>query len=458
MSNQEIGLTPKRVPHQESKFRKIVTEIPAPGTEAAFADLNRYESRSMHGQLPVIWDMAKGCQVFDRHGNIWIDFTSTIFVANAGHGHPRILEAIRQITDQSLLHSYTFGTDIRIKYLEKLVKFLPQPLDKVFLLSSGTETTECAMKLMRLHGLNSGKKKGGIISFEGAMHGRTLGAVMMGGSDASRAWIGSDDPNIHRFPFPYPWSTEKLSGTELAKRDLTLLQESGLDLSKDICGIMIESYQGWGGVFYPVDYIQTLDNFAKQNNVLMVFDEVQSGFGRTGKLFAYEHYGVKPDIICCGKGMSSGFPLAGVFGRAEIMDLPDIGSMSSTHSANPLACAVGLANLEVMEEENLVAEAARKGKIMFDHLYLLQARFPNHISHILGKGLLAALLVVDPKTRKADGPSATRICELAMQKGLLVVHTGRESIKLGPPLSIPDEALVEGLNVLSEAATEIFSS
>ena len=182
---------------------------------------------------------------------------------------------------------------------------------------------------------------------------------------------------------------------------------------------------------------------------------MQAGFGRTGKKFGFQHYGVTPDLICCGKGMGGGVPLSGVLGRAAIMDLPDVGNMSSTHSANPLVCAAGLAVIEEIESRNLVAETARKGDLLFAALVGLQKRFPDRISHLLGRGLISAVLFKNPETGEADGPFTSRVAELCMQKGLLVVHTGRESIKIGPPLTITDEALLEGVSVLGEAIAEI---
>jgi 4-aminobutyrate aminotransferase-like enzyme len=454
---------PADVPKVRTRFRQINTRIPVPESLSILEDLAKYESRSMHGQLPVVWDRAEDFQVWDKFGNCWIDFTSTIFVANVGHANPHVKNTIRRVIDEDLLHSYTFATEIRARYLKKLIEFAPAQFEKAFLLSSGTEAMECAMKLMRLNGRAAGKRKGGIISFEESMHGRTMGAQMLGGTPAQREWIGYEDPNIYRLPFPYPWAlwnenAGHLSGREKFQGDIEQLASLGVDFKKDICGFIMESYIGWGAVFYPKDYIQALVEFARANDILVAFDEIQGGFGRTGKLFAYQHYEVEPDLICCGKGMSSSLPLSAVLGRASIMDLPDVGSMSSTHSANPLSCAAGLANIEVIELQNLVSESERKGEILFSRLGEVQKQFRERVSYVLGKGLLAALILVDPATGKPDGDTASKVCERAMQKGLLVVHTGRESIKIGPPLTIPDAALLEGLDVLAESIEEIVTS
>jgi 4-aminobutyrate aminotransferase-like enzyme len=442
---------PVAVPPVESAYRRIGTPIPAPSWGAVHDLLDKYEARSMHGQLPVVWDAASGFQVGDADGNRWIDFTSTIFVANVGHAHPRVKAALVETIDRDLLHSYTYATEIRARYLERLIEFTPPPLEKAFLLSAGTEATECALKLTRLHGRRAGKRSLGVLSFVGSMHGRTLGAEML---TRDSEWIGYSDPNIHRLPFPYPWTLEGRSGREQLERDLAELADRGVDLAQDICGAILETYIGWSASFFPVDYVQGLAELAREHGFLMVADDIQAGFGRTGRLFGYEHYGIEPDLVCCGKGIASGFPLAAVLGRREVLDLPAIGSMSSTHSANPLACAAGLATIDVLEDENLIAESERKGELLFERLRALQARFPDSISHVLGRGLLAALIVTH-RDGSPDGDTASRIAECAMQKGLLVVHTGRESIKLGPPLSIPDDALFEGADVLAEAFAEI---
>lgn len=415
--------------------------------------LDSSEARSMHGQLPVVWDRAEGCQVFDAYGNCWIDFTSTIFVTNVGHAHPQIKAALSGVIDHGLIHSYTFATEIRARYLERLIEVTPEPLQKAFLLSAGTEATECAVKLMRLHGLAAGKRHGGIVSFEGSMHGRTFLAEML---SRQSDWMGFQDPHVHRLPFPYPWTLGDSDGAAQAERDIASLAESGVDLERDVCGFMLESYIGWGAVFFPVAYVQRIAEFSREHGILLTFDDIQGGFGRTGRLFAYEHYGVEPDLVCCGKGIASGFPLSAVLGRREIMDLPALGAMSSTHSANPLASAAGLATIEILESERLVDEARRKGEILFGRLHQLQQRFPNRISHVLGQGLVAALIVTDEAGRP-DGRTASRISERLMQQGLLVVHTGRESIKLGPPLSIPDDALLEGLDVLDATIAEVLA-
>lgn len=309
-----------------------------------------------------------------------------------------------------------------------------------------------------MYGQTINSSKIAVVSFKGSMHGRTMGAEMLKGDPDLSKWIGYTDPNIHHLPFPYPWiiknPPETYDWAEHFRKDIQNLKDKGLDFN-NISGFIIESYQGWGAIFYPKTYIEELFNFAKEYNILVTFDDIQGGFGRSGKLFVYQHYDVEPDLVCLGKALSGSLPLSAVMGGREIMDLPETGSMSSTHSANPLCCAAALANIEEIKAKNLIEESARKGEILHSYLNKLKNKYPDYISYILGKGLLAGIIVTNPKSHKPDGSLASRICEKAMQKGLLLVYTGRESIKVGPPLTISDEALIEGVMVLEESIAEV---
>lgn len=442
MSAYEFSRTPQQVPLVKTEHRLIQTAIPALGTEEVLARLDAVESRSMHGQLPIVWYATGPHWILDIAGNRFIDFTSGIFVSSVGHSNDAVLQAIGDIR---MLHAYAYPTLIRAEYLEKLTRW--SGFEKAFLLSSGTEATEHALRLMRLYGLKVGKRRLGIVCIDGNYHGRTLGAQMMNGK--TDAWIGYQDPNIHQIPFPYPWA---MGGYTPAGLFAAGINELGIDPMNDICGFMLETFQGWGALFYPLEFVQAIERFCRAHDILLCFDEMQAGFGRTGKKFGYKHYGVMPDLICVGKAMGGGVPLSGVLGRAEIMDLPETGSIISTHSANPLACAAGLAVLQEIEWLNLVKEAERKGVLLTDVLAKFRQHFPS-IAWISGAGLIAAIVFKNPEGEKF----ASRVAERCMQKGLLVAHTGRESIKIGPPLTIPDDALLEGVQVIGEAISEIES-
>ena len=220
---------------------------------------------------------------------------------------------------------------------------------------------------------------------------------------------------------------------------------------------MMETFQGWGAVFYPPEFVQEVEAFTRENQLLLGFDEMQAGFGRTGTLFGYMHYGVAPDLLCCGKGAASSLPLSLVLGSTKVMDLPDIGSMSSTHSANPMVCAAGLANLQALLEDGLIENSRTLGELFQSELEALRRSYPAHIRYVMGKGLLAALHFTDPQGTPLAA-LCDRICEEAMRRGLLLVHTGRESIKLAPPLCITEEALREGLTVLGEVTRDCIAA
>ena len=310
MSSYQFNFNPVKVKKIETSNRFINTPIPAPGTKEIFDRLNLVESRSMHGQLPIIWDKAEGFKVFDIAGNCWIDFTSTIFVANVGHSNPNVSNSIRKTLDNPLFSCYAYSNSIRAEYLEKLISFAGKPFEKAFLLSAGTEATEAALKLMRMHGQKKGKRRLGIICLENNWHGRTLGSQMMSGNKSQKEWIGFHDKDIHHIPFPYPWDIEE-DEIDFLYSGLSRLIKQGINIKNDICGFMLETFQGWGAIFYPKKFVQEIERICKENKILLTFDEMQSGFSRTGKNFGYEHYQVKPDLICTGKGMGGGVPVSG---------------------------------------------------------------------------------------------------------------------------------------------------
>jgi 4-aminobutyrate aminotransferase-like enzyme len=406
----------------------------------------------MHGQMPIAWDKAKNFNIFDIAGNKFIDFTSTIFVANIGHSNPRLIKYIKLALSKNFLHSYAYINKIREKYIKKLILFAGKNFQKAFLMSAGTEATEAALKLMRMHGQKQGKRKLGIICFEGNWHGRTMGAQMMSGNIKQKEWIGYQDPNIYHLPFPYPWILKNNESEKFLIDSLKKIEKK-INLKKDICGVMIETFQGWGAIYYPKEYVKLLFKICKKNNILITFDEMQSGFARTGYKFGYEYYGVKPDLICCGKGMGGGIPISGVIGKKNIMDLPEVGNMSSTHSANPLACYAGLAVLEEINKKKLLQNTKDKEKILFKKLNQIKDKFPKEILYVQGKGLIAAL-IFNIRSKNNVKKILKSIVEECLKNGLLVVYTGRESIKIGPPLTITKEALIEGINVLDQAITK----
>lgn len=437
----------------KTQNRLIKTKIPAPGTNKIIKSLKKNESRSMQGQLPIIWSKADGHSLFDIKGNKFIDFTSTIFVTNIGHSNAKLIKNLKKSLDKKLLHSYAYFNKSREKYLKSLVKFAGVNFNKAFLMSAGTEATEAALKLMRLYGKKENKRKLGIISFNGNWHGRTMGAQMMSGNKKQKEWIGYEDKNIHHIDFPYPWELENISPKDFLHNSLKKLKRK-IDLKKDVCGFMLETFQGWGAIFYPKEFVKEISKICKKNKILLAFDEMQAGFGRTGKKFGYEHYDVKPDLICCGKGMGGGIALSGVIGKKSIMDLPSVGEMSSTNSANPLACVAGMSVIDEINNKKILKRVNENGNILKTGLEQIMKKNSSSIKYVMGKGMIYALIF--DKEINDIGNKLKKVCFRAMQNGLLVVYTGRESIKIGPPLTITKKAIKEGLQVLDEQIANVF--
>jgi 4-aminobutyrate aminotransferase-like enzyme len=436
----------------KTKNRQIRTRIPAPGTNKIIQSLKKNESRSMHGQLPIIWSKAEGHSLFDIKGNKFIDFTSTIFVTNIGHSNKVLINNLKKSLDNKLLHSYAYLNKSREKYLKSLVKFAGKNFDKAFLMSAGTEATEAALKLMRLYGKKQKKRKLGIICIDGNWHGRTMGAQMMSGNKKQKEWIGYEDKNIHHIDFPYPWELEKISPKDFLNKSMNKLKKK-IDLKKDVCGFMLETFQGWGAIFYPKEFVKEIAKLCNQNKILLTFDEMQAGFARTGKKFGYENYGVNPDLICCGKGMGGGVALSGVIGKSSVMDLPATGEMSSTNSANPLACVAGMSVIDEINKKNIIKRVNVNGNILRLGLNEIMKKNPDHIKYVMGKGMIYALIF--DKNIKNIGNILREVCFESMKNGLLVVYTGRESIKIGPPLIITKKAIKEGLQVLDEQISKV---
>ena len=450
---KEFNITPRTVPRVETKYRRIVTPLPHPNSVATLEKLRRFEPQSMRGQPPLVWDRAEDISVYDKYGNRWLDWSSGVLVTNAGHGAPEIRQAIVDQVQSGLLHNYVFPSEERAVLVEYLVELAPKGLEKVFLLTTGSEATECALKLARAHGIRlGGKKKIGIVGFERGFHGRTLGAQQAGGMAGQKSWIVNEDPAILNAPFPDGfWQTDTRFEVFLSA-----IEQHGLK-PENIAGVMMETYQGVGPDFAPVEYVRRLAEWCRQNSVVLVFDEVQAGFGRTGKFWAFEHYGVTPDLICCGKGISSSLPLSAVIGRAAIMDQFGPGSMTSTHTGNPVCCAAALASLKKIVKENLTANAARLEKPLLDGLIKIQARHPELIGHVTAHGLVGGMQTLKRGKKEPDHDLAHSIIERCFHKGLLMlgpVGAWGQTVKIAPPLTITREAIEEGVAVLSEATDE----
>lgn len=444
-----FDLTPRSVARVETPFRRIVTQFPVPESVPLIERLHAAEPVAMQGQPPVVWDHAEGFSVYDRWGNRWIDWSSGVLITNAGHNAPRIAAAIRAQLDQGLLTTYCFPSEARLKLVEKLLSILPEPLKKVFLLTTGSETVECAIKLCRTHGLRvGGERKATIVSFRNAFHGRTLGSQQAGGIPALKDWIVNLDPGFVQVPFPDGY---RCADTSFAVFERSL--EAAGVAPEAVAGVMLETYQGGDAAFAPAEYMQQLRRWCDRHKALLVCDEVQAGFGRTGTMWGFEHYGIVPDLALLGKGISSSLPIAAVAGRPEIMDLHPPGSMTSTHTGNPICCAAAVANIETIVAEDLAANARRMGEVLHRHLRALKSEYPE-IAAVMGLGLVAGVVMIDPQSGEPDGTLAFEIVRRSVEKGLLLfspVGFKGGTVKICPPLVISAEAIEDSMAAFREA-------
>ncbi len=450
---KEFPLEPVQVQTIKTKFRNISGKLPDEKTVAEIEKLRKFESRSMRGQPPIIWHSARGFNVYDALGNKWLDFSSGVLITNAGHGHPKIVRAITEQLSKPLLTTYCFANQTRIELVQKLVSITPKGLDKVFLLSTGSEGTECALKLMRTYGRKiGGDDKSVIVGFENSFHGRTLGSQQMGPLGSGRAWIKNLDPEIVHVPFPDGFRNENTSFSLFEQS----LEKMGVK-SQNVAGVISETYQGIGPNFMPKEYAKALRQWCDKNKAVLCFDEVQAGFGRCGKMWGFELYDITPDLFCMGKGFSSSLPISGVVGRADVMDIYGPNEMTSTHSANPVCCAAALASIEVIQQERLVENAANLGKILQNRLNEIKSRYSKYIGFAPAVGLVGGLLMVKPGTKEPNYDLAWNIVYGCYRRGLLMfapVGLGGGCVKIAPPLCITEEALNEACDVINETIGE----
>ena len=376
-------------------------------------------------EMPIKWKEAKNFYVFDDSGNRWIDMTSGIFVTNAGHSNPYINDAMKEQIDSNLIFAYQYNTDIRNKFIEKLLEISPSHFNKVTLLNSGSEATDAAYRLIKLWGKKNKRKY--IVVFTGNYHGRVLGSDLIGGTSTSTDWSNIKDSEIWFLPFPK-------KGEKLKLKDLPPLNK--------IASFFLETYQGWGAWMYPKEYIDEIYKICQENKILFCFDEVQSGFYRMGELYGYMTYGdYKPDIVTLGKGLTSSLPLSAVLSTKEIIDVDSSANLSSTHAGNAVCCAAGLANLEYLTDDLFQTNLKKKVKL-FEKLNK-ELEQEEGVEVVNVKGMVSAIIV-------KDGDMGNYVAENCVKNGVLTVGTKRESIKLGPPLTISESAIIESMGVIRD--------
>lgn len=451
------SLTPKRVPRVETPLRGIVTEFPVPQAEPIVTKLHACEPVAMRGRPPVVRDHAEGFQVYDPWGNKWIDWSSGVLIANAGHGRRQIVDAIMKQASSKLPANYCFPSEIRPRMAETPANLLPEPLKKVFPPTTGSETAECAIKLCRTHGVQAAgrskhiRSKHIMVTFEKAFHGRTPGSQQAGGIPSLKDRIVNLDPGFAQVPFPDGFRTEDktFAGFEQAVREQNIRPQ-------DVAGVMLETHQGGSAAFAPKEYMQAMRQWCTRNNALSVCDEVQAGFGRTGTFWGFEHYGIVPDLALFGKGIPSSPPISAVAGRADVMDLHPAGSMTSTHTGNPVRCAAAPASIDLVVNGNPAGNAGKMGAILHCRPRELQSRFPQ-IGQVDGKGLVAGIACVKPAAKEPDGDPAREVFERCLEKGVLLfspVGFGGGTVKIAPPLVITAAAIDESVSILEEAFAE----
>lgn len=454
MATKEFPLVPEKVPAVQTQYRCIRTEIPAPASIPILKRLRDLEPRSMGGQPPVIWHHGSGATVSDPYGNTWLDFSAGVLVTSSGHGRPEIVQAIQQMASQGMYHAYCFPTEIRAKLVEEITKLLPAPLKRIFLLTTGSEATECCIKLARTQGLKlGGPRKSVLVSFDYAFHGRTMGAQLAGGSPALKSWLGEPDPRFVQVPYPDGFRQKDVSFRVFEDA----LAAKGVK-PEDVCGVISETYQGCNAVIMPAPYAQALRAWCDKHKAVMIFDEIQAGFGRTGKPFGFQHTGVTPDLVACGKGISGGMPLSAVLGTEELMSLYGPGEMTSTHSANTICSAAALANLEVIRKEGLVENAARLAPVLAKGAERIAKAARGKIGKWDAIGLVAALQFTKDGTTEPAPDAAWEMVRRAIQQGVMLfapVGVGGCAVKINPPLVITEDAMREGLDVLEAIAAAL---
>lgn len=429
--------------------------LPGPEAERILAQQARHLSPSISTPFPLVWDRATDSTVTDVDGNEFIDFSSGVLVTNTGHCHPKVVEAVQKQAAK-LINCYDSAHPLRAEFCERLAGLMPEDLKTVLLLSSGSEAVDAAIKIARV---TTGKHE--IIAFENAFHGRTYMAMSVGGMAGPKRGFGPMVPGILRAPFPDYFrapdgeSREETDARALAGLEATLNSQS----AGSIAALITEPYQGGAGSIVPsIGYMNALRAFCDRHEILFVLDEVQSSFGRTGRMFAFDYYDFVPDIVVLGKGIASGLPAAAVIARDRIMKQLKPSSLSSTYGGNPLSCAAGLASIDVIEAEGLVERADRIGNRMMERLGVMRDRH-RKAGDVRGMGLALALEFVKDKDQKEPDADTARAFALdLLSAGVSVmapIGPHRNVIRIAPPLTISDELADEGIDIM-EAVLQRF--
>ncbi|HVW69163.1 MAG TPA: 4-aminobutyrate--2-oxoglutarate transaminase [Steroidobacteraceae bacterium] len=410
--------------------------------------------RGVSNSLAVFADRASNAEIWDVEGKRYIDFASGIAVINTGHLHPRVKEAIAKQLDK-FVHTCFQVTPYEsyVALAERLNELAPGSTPKkTIFLSTGAEAVENAIKIARFH-----TKRSAVIAFSGGFHGRTLACMTLTGKvQPYKAGFGPMLPEV--FHVPYPMAYHGVT-VEDSMRALEQLFKADVDPAR-VAAIIIEPVVGEGGFYAaPPELLRKLRSVCDQHGIVLIVDEIQTGFARTGRLFAVEHSGIEPDLMTVAKSIAGGVPLSAVIGKAEIMDSPLPGGLGGTYAGAPLACAAGLAVLDVIREEQLLNRADHIGRFMTSRLKGLQARFPS-IGDIRALGAMVAVELVKKGSAEHPDPDLTKaLVQAAGRRGLVILSCGVYSnvIRFLAPLTIPDAVLKEGFNIFEQALEEVAS-
>ncbi|HEY3543637.1 MAG TPA: 4-aminobutyrate--2-oxoglutarate transaminase [Gaiellaceae bacterium] len=432
----------------------LQTSIPGPRSAAILERKARVVADPKSIYLPVVVEEAHGSTVTDVDGNTFIDFTGGVGVLNVGHTHPRVVEAVQEQAAKFIHTDFTIVPyEVYVTLAERLLAVAPfaGPAKAAFF-NAGTEAVENAVKFARAY-----TRRPAVIAFEGAFHGRTLLSLSLTSkTHPYKAGLGPFAPEVYRVPFPYEYR-----GVD-ADAGLAAIEQAFLTLvaPETVAAIVFEPVLGEGGfVPAPPAFVEGLRGICDREGIVMVADEVQTGFGRTGRMFAMEHFGVEPDLMTVAKSIAAGLPLSGVLGKAEIMDAPADGGVGGTYVGNPVAQAAALAVLDIFEEEQLVDRARRVGEAIRGRMLEWQERYPA-IGDVRGLGAMLAIELVEDRTTKAPSPGlATRITAEAADRGLLLLKAGVHGncIRVLCPLVITDQELDEALGAWGEALEAVLA-